>query len=72
MDGKQAILDELIKTGVRAGYATRTATGIKASASDRHLWFLGDLADRLFEQMEGKDGYLVFIPKNTSPLGGKG
>jgi len=65
MEDRQSIIDELIKTGVRAGYATRTEDGIKASASDGYLWFLGDIADRLFDQMEGKDGYLVFIPKGA-------
>jgi len=67
-------LDQLIKAGVRAGYATRTEQGIKANAKDGYLWFLGDLADRLFDQMEGKDGYLVFIerPSWDKVLGGKG
>jgi len=67
MESDKRIIDDLIKTGVRAGYATRTKDGIKASAKDGYLWFLGDLADRLFNQMEGKDGYLVFIekPKKT-------
>jgi len=55
--------DQLIKAGVRAGYAARTEAGIKASAKDGYLWFLGDLAARLFDQMEGKDGYLVFIER---------
>ena len=66
-------LDQLIKEGVRVGYATRTRDGIKASALDSHLWFLGDLADRLFDQMESKDGYLVFIERPSwDTVGGKG
>ncbi len=56
-------IDQLIKAGVRAGYTTRTEAGLKASAKDGHLWLLGDLVDRLFDQMEGRDGYLVFIEK---------
>lgn len=63
MEHRQEVIDELIKRGVRAGFATRTQNGIKASASDGYTWFLGDLADKLFSQMEGKDGYLVFIEK---------
>jgi hypothetical protein len=64
--GADAMEEALIKTGVRAGYATRTTGGIKASATDGHLWFLGDIADKLFGQMQGKDGFLVFIPKDTA------
>ena len=67
-------LGQLIKVGVRAGYATRTDQGIKANAKDGYLWLLGDLVDRLFSEMEGKDGYLVFIerPSWDKVLGGKG
>ena len=69
MTSRQKIINELIKTGVRAGYSERTKEGIMATASDGYPWFLSDIADRLFTQMIGKDGYLVFIPKDTSPAG---
>ncbi|KKL46229.1 hypothetical protein LCGC14_2347640 [marine sediment metagenome] len=64
------ILEALKSNGVRAGYAHKDTEakyyqGIKASASDGHLYFLGDIADNLFEQMKEKDGYLVFIPKDA-------
>lgn len=65
-------LDQLVRAGVRAGYARRMSAGIKASAKDGHLWFLGDLVDRLFDQMDGKDGYLVFIERPSwDIIGGK-
>lgn len=59
-------LKELIKSGERAGWAFRDKELgiIKVSASDGYIWQLADIADRLFDQMEGKDGWLVFIPKN--------
>lgn len=58
-------LRELLSKGERAGYAFRDKEqgGIKASAKDGYIWWLGDIAERLFPQMENKDGYLVFIPK---------
>lgn len=60
-EGAREVIEKLIKSGQRAGNAQRMKLGIKASASDGYLWFLGDIADKLFEQMKGKNGYLVFI-----------
>ena len=50
-------------TGTRAGYTSRFPEGAKAVASDGYYYFLGDIVESLFNEMNGKDGYIAFIPK---------
>ncbi len=61
--GADKMLEALTKQGVRAGFALFMGGRVKAVAKDGNCCFLEDLAATLLNQMKGKDGWLVFIPK---------